>query len=607
MNSPSNLDTLWVIVCAFLVFMMQFGFAMLETGCARSKNTINVAMKNLADSTFGFFFFWLVGFGLMFGLDSGGLIGTSHFMIAGRDYSLTAFFFFQAMFATTSATIVSGAVAERMKFNGYVLLSIAVTAIIYPIFGHWAWGEGGWLKAIGFVDFAGSTVVHSVGAWIGLAGAIILGPRIGRFHKSRPNYFSPSNHNVIVFGTLMLWFAWFGFNAGSLLRFGPEVATILLNTLLSAAAGGIAAYLCCLFMHGKVGVEPFSFGIIAGLVGITAGCAEFDAPLAVFIGLMSAPIMLICEQLLQRLRIDDPLSVVAIHGCVGVWGTMSVGLFAPLPQAMTRLHYIGVQASGVVAAFGLAFSLGLLFFSALKASNILRVRKRYEVLGLNVTEHAARLPWVETIESIIRIMRTGQFNNKIHEERGTEVGIVARFFNYLLGTLSERQNELVTNNRNLQSQAQIDSLTKVLNRHGLKEIIGRKTSRNEEFTVVMIDIDHFKQINDNYGHNIGDLILKEISTLIQTRIRATDTFSRWGGEEFVLVIDSIDQTVAGEIAEKLREVVETHQFYNNIPVTCSFGICSPQQSQTAFETLLEKADKALYQAKEAGRNQICCY
>jgi Amt family ammonium transporter len=607
MNSPSNLDTLWVIVCAFLVFMMQFGFAMLETGCARSKNTINVAMKNLADSTFGFFFFWLVGFGLMFGLDSGGLIGTSHFMIAGRDYSLTAFFFFQAMFATTSATIVSGAVAERMKFNGYVLLSIAVTAIIYPIFGHWAWGEGGWLKAIGFVDFAGSTVVHSVGAWIGLAGAIILGPRIGRFHKSRPNYFSPSNHNVIVFGTLMLWFAWFGFNAGSLLRFGPEVATILLNTLLSAAAGGIAAYLCCLFMHGKVGVEPFSFGIIAGLVGITAGCAEFDAPLAVFIGLMSAPIMLICEQLLQRLRIDDPLSVVAIHGCVGVWGTMSVGLFAPLPQAMTRLHYIGVQASGVVAAFGLAFSLGLLFFSALKASNILRVRKRYEVLGLNVTEHAARLPWVETIESIIRIMRTGQFNNKIHEERGTEVGIVARFFNYLLGTLSERQNELVTNNRNLQSQAQIDSLTKVLNRHGLKEIIGRKTSRNEEFTVVMIDIDHFKQINDNYGHNIGDLILKEISTLIQTRIRATDTFSRWGGEEFVLVIDSIDQTVAGEIAEKLRKVVETHQFYNNIPVTCSFGICSPQQSQTAFETLLEKADKALYQAKEAGRNQICCY
>jgi Amt family ammonium transporter len=327
--------------------------------------------------------------------------------------------------------------------------------------------------------------------------------------------------------------------------------------------------------------------------------------MAVIIGLLSAPIMLISESLLLRMKIDDPLSVVAIHGCVGVWGTLSVGFFAPLPQAMSRLHFIAVQASGVFAAFLLAFTLGLFFFFALRVCRMLRVRKRHEVLGLNVTEHDARLPWVETIESIVSIMRSGQFNNKVHEERGTEVGIVARFFNYLLGTLNQRQNELVSSNQNLRSQVRIDPLTKVLNRRGLMEKIGRKISKNIEFSVVMIDIDHFKQINDNHGHNVGDLVLKEMAILINDRIRATDTFSRWGGEEFILLLDNADLNHASEVAEFLRRTVEKHQFFKSIPVTCSFGICTPRHPKTAFETLLENADKALYRAKSMGRNQVC--
>jgi Amt family ammonium transporter len=605
MNLNLALDSLWIILCAFLVFMMQFGFAMVETGCARSKNTINVAMKNLADSTFGFFFYWIIGFGLMFGLDKGGFIGTTHFMIDGHDPSLTGFFFFQAMFATTAATIVSGAVAERMKFNGYVLSSIAVTAVIYPLFGHWAWGDGGWLKNMGFIDFAGSTVVHSVGAWIGLAGAIVLGPRIGRFRSGRPNYFAPSNHNVIVFGALMLWFAWFGFNAGSLLSFGPQVSSILLNTLLSGATGGIGAYLISLVLYGKVGVEHFSFGIIAGLVGITAGCAEFTAPAAAIIGLISALIMFICEWLLLKIMIDDPLSVVSIHGCVGAWGTIAVGMFAPLPQSVTRLDFIKVQFIGILAAFALAFSLGILFFSILKVCKTLRVRKKHEVLGLNVTEHGAKLPWVETIESIIRIMRSGQFNNKIHEERGTEVGIVARFFNYLLGILSERQKELVSSNLNLRSQAQVDPLTKILNRRGLMERIKQKTSLNKDFSIIIVDIDHFKKVNDNYGHTVGDTVLKEISQLFTRKIRSSDTVARWGGEEFILLVDSVELDMANEIAEKLREAVEDHQFTDAGKITCSFGVCSPKRPQTPFENLLHQADKALYRAKDGGRNQVC--
>ncbi len=605
MNSHSALDYHWVIISAFLVFMMQLGFAMVETGCVRSKNTINVAMKNLADTTFGFFFFWLIGFALMFGTDIGGITGAAFFMIDGRDHDLASFFFFQAMFATTAATIVSGAVAERMKFNGYVISAILVTSFIYPIFGHWAWGDGGWLKEMGFVDFAGSTVVHSVGAWVGLAGAIVLGPRLGRFHHRQVRYFAPGNHNFIVFGVLILWFAWFGFNAGSLLSFGPQVSAILLNTLISGAGGGISAYLISLLINHRVGVELFSFGIIAGLVGITAGCAEFNSSQAALVGFMSSLVMLTCDRLLLKLRIDDPLSVVAIHGCVGVWGTLAVGLFGAPPASLGRLDFIVVQGTGILAAFAFSLSCGLLLFLALKSANALRVSKRDEVLGLNITEHQAKLPWVETIESIIRIMRSGNIYRKIHEERGTEVGVVARFFNYLLGALHNRQVELISSNRNLQTQAHIDTLTKILNRRGLNSEIARKMSAGDEFSIIVLDIDHFKRINDTYGHNIGDAVLIELATLIQKNLRREDLFARWGGEEFVILLPTGHHETLISKAESLRKIIEFHAFETVRSITCSFGIATSEPCQKPFEQLFEEADCALYQAKNTGRNRVC--
>lgn len=604
MNAHNALDYHWVIISAFLVFMMQLGFALVETGCVRSKNTINVAMKNLADVTFGFIFFWLVGFGLMFGLDYDGLVGTSFFMIDGKEHSVTSFFFFQAMFATTAATIVSGAVAERMKFNGYVLSAIFVTAFIYPIFGHWAWGDGGWLKMMGFVDFAGSTVVHSMGAWVGLAGAIILGPRLGKFHSGSARYFSPSNHNFIVFGVFVLWFAWFGFNAGSLLSFGPDVSSILLNTLLSAAAGGMCAYLISLFVNRMVGVELFSFGIIAGLVGVTAGCAAFTAQQSILVGFIAAIVMFFGERLMLVLRVDDPLSVVAVHGFAGIWGTLAVGLFASVPEGLTRLLFVQVQVTGIIAAFALSFSGGLLLFSLLRLANALRVSKRDEVLGLNVTEHQAKLPWVETVESIIRIMRTGTLHKKIYEERGTEVGIVARFFNYLLDRLHDKQDELTTSNRNLRTQINIDTLTRVFNRRGLLENVKIGTANDKDYSIIIIDIDHFKKINDTYGHNIGDSVLQELALLIKSQVRSEDVFGRWGGEEFVLLAETTDPELAQKIAEKIRASVESHQFKNVTSVTCSFGVCCPEQHQTPFDSLFEFADKALYRAKNMGRNQV---
>ena len=605
MNSHSALDYHWVIISAFLVFMMQLGFAMIETGCVRSKNTINVAMKNLADTTFGFFFFWLVGFALMFGTDLHGLTGSSYFMIAGDNNEVTSFFFFQAMFATTAATIVSGAVAERMKFNGYVLIAILVTAFIYPIFGHWAWGDGGWLKSMGFVDFAGSTVVHSVGAWVGLAGAIVLGPRLGKFHRATPRYFAPGNHNFIVFGVLILWFAWFGFNAGSLLSFGPKVSAILLNTLISGAGGGIGAYLISLLINRLVSVELFSFGIIAGLVGITAGCAEFNAPQAVLVGFASSAIMCLSERLLLKIHIDDPLSVVAVHGFVGVWGTMAVGLFGTLPPHLTRLEFITVQATGVIAAFAFSFSCGLLLFYFLRQTHALRVTKKDEVLGLNITEHQARLPWVETIESIIRIMRSGNMYKKIHEERGTEVGVVARFFNYLLGALHNRQVELISSNRNLKSQAHLDALTKTLNRRGFHDKVALLKAARKTFSIIVFDIDHFKKINDTFGHNTGDSVLRELANLVNSNLSCDEIFARWGGEEFVILLPIQNEQAVTAKAEHLRKIIETHDFATVHTLTCSFGAANFQHQRDSFEKIFADADNALYRAKNSGRNQVC--
>ena len=605
MESSLDIDILWVVVCAFLVFLMQLGFSFVETGAVRSKNTINVAMKNLIDTVFGIIFFWLIGFGLMFGLSSNGLVGTDLFAIDGTNMQVNSFFFFQSMFAATAVTIISGAVAERMKFNGYIIVAMVVTGLIYPIFGHWAWNEGGWLNRIGFTDFAGSTVVHSMGAWVGLAGAIILGPRLGRYSKDKVKQFALSNHNFIVFGVFILMFAWFGFNGGSLLEFNDKAALVLTNTLIGAVFGGLAGWVLSLFSKNKVDVEIFAFGIIAGLVGITAGADQFSTYQSAFVGFGATIVMYISDQLLaRRFLIDDPLSVVSIHGFAGVWGTLMVGLFAAIPVGLSRAEFVLVQVVGIGAAFVFAISLGGLLFYTLLKFQLLRVRKKHEVLGLNVSEHNAKLPWVETVESIIDIMKTGNASKKVHEERGTEVGIVARFFNYLLNALQAEQLELRKSNRHLEQKAHIDKLTQILNRHGLEKVLESKHPYKDGMCLIVIDIDKFKSINDTHGHAVGDSVIKELSGVIADNTRDGDVLARWGGEEFVVVVYTHALSTAEKIAEKLRASVEGFDFTTVGRVTASFGVSHPRDKSYSFDRLFEHADQALYAAKAAGRNRV---
>ena len=600
----SEINLLWILLSSFLVFLMQFGFSLIETGTVRTKNTINVAMKNLIDTIFSVVFFWLIGFGLMFGTDSFGLIGTDKFLIDGTNLELNAIFLFQSMFAATAITIISGAVAERIKFNGYIVVAILVTAFIYPVVGHWAWNSQGWLAQLGFIDFAGSTVVHSVGAWVGLAGTLILGPRLGKFKNGGIKYFAPSNHNFIVFGVFILFFAWFGFNGGSLLAFKLQVTSILMNTLISAVFGGVGAWCISLIFKDKLRVEILSFGIIAGLVGITAGCNNLTLYESAFVGFISTFIMHFSDLFLtKKLKIDDPLSAVSIHGFVGAWGTIAVGLFAVPVDGMSRIDFVTIQTIGVFSAFIFSFSLGLILFLLLYKLKLLRVRKKHEVLGLNTSEHNARLPWVETIESIIGIMKTGNIQKKVYEERDSEVGIVARFFNILLDSMREQNTKLSTSNKNLHQKAYFDTLTKVLNRSGLFEKI-HKELQHKNYCIAILDIDKFKIINDTYGHDVGDKVLKELATLISSKIRTDDIFARWGGEEFLLIIENNNLAIAQSICEKIRKEVENFNFTTVDKLTISLGVSTYKSNNQSFDDVLKNADKALYDAKNSGRNRV---
>lgn len=439
----THLTIIWIIVSASLVLFMQAGFTALESGLTRAKNTINVAVKNITDFILSVLIFWAVGFGLMFGADVHGWMGSSGFGLNGLDQPMDyAIFVFQATFAGTAATIVSGAVAERIRFLAYALVSIVVTGWIYPVSGHWVWGDGGWLAELGMVDFAGSTVVHSLGGWVGLAGAIVLGPRLGRFNPDGSDNKIPGHSLVLaVVGVLVLWFGWFGFNGGSTLSADPSVARIIANTLLAAAAGGVGCFLLSLVLsRGEVHIEKLLNGIIGGLVGITAGCAMVAPTAAVAIGLSAGIVAYFAEWLLVRvLRVDDPVNAIPTHAFCGAWGTLVLAFAAPASALPTGDPWaqFGVQLLGVGVVFAWGFGCGLVLFWLLRGIDFLRVSPDAEQSGLNVHEHGASSGFLETMEIMHNIASAQQAGNgdltrRVPVEIGSEAGELALIFNRFL-------------------------------------------------------------------------------------------------------------------------------------------------------------------------------
>jgi ammonium transporter, Amt family len=416
------LDTVWVLVAGFLVFFMNAGFCMLETGFCRSKNAVNLLAKNLIVFGLSTLAFWVVGFGLMFG-DGNPLFGASGFLLQGADNSpavddayrgtysalawagvpLNAKFFFQLAFAGTAATIVSGAVAERIKFLAFFIFSLLLVGLLYPVTGHWVWGDG-MLSNLGFYDFAGSTVVHSVGGWSALIGAIVLGPRLGRF-QARPVAMPGHNLSISALGCLILWLGWFGFNPGSTMAADPfAISHIVVTTNIAAALGGLAATVTSWIYLSKPDLSMIINGVLAGLVSVTASCAYVNLGSAALIGLVGGVIVVFSVTLLDALKIDDPVGAVSVHLVCGVWGTLALGLFSATPGVYAwydetsgplaglfmggGIQQLLIQVLGIAAvgAFTVAFS--LVCWLTLRATVGIRVSEAEEIQGLDLGEHA---------------------------------------------------------------------------------------------------------------------------------------------------------------------------------------------------------------------------
>ncbi len=442
-------DLLWMLLCAGLVFLMQAGFMCLESGLTRSKNSINVAVKNIADFGVSVALFWAFGYGIMFGISHTGLIGTSDFFPSAETErsSTIVFFLYQAMFCGTATTIISGAVAERLKFSAYLIIATLVSGIIYPIFGHWAWNDAGWLKQLGFIDFAGSTVVHSVGDWVSLATLILIGARQGRFHPSGTvNKIQGTNLPFAVLGALLLWVGWLGFNGGSTLALNDRVPGIILNTVLSGVAGMLTATLYSQWHYGRIEVEELINGSIAGLVAITACCHLVATPLAVIVGGTGAMVAQLVSHSLKRWGIDDAVDAVAVHGGAGVWGTLCVALFGQLELMATdfnRISQLGVQLLGIAVVWFWAFGFTWVLLKLLNFLFALRVSPEAEELGLNVSEHQAKTDTYELFQIMDLQARTHDLSLRVPVDSFTEIGHIATRYNQVMDALQKNHQHSV--------------------------------------------------------------------------------------------------------------------------------------------------------------------
>ena len=442
------IDSFWLLISSGLIFMMQPGFMCLEAGLIRAKNSTNIAIKNFVDFGISVLLFWAIGYGLMFGTTHQGWIGTNNFLMPLEvNPERASFFIFQVMFCSTAITIISGAVAERLRFPAYLLITCVTSGLIYPIFGHWAWNgfatplHTGWLRHLGFVDFSGSTVVHSIGGWVALAALLVLGPRQGRFPPHSPAQIIPaSNLPLSVLGTFLIWVGWLGFNGGNTLMFDDRVAGILGHTVMAGATGMIVALVLGWWLRGAPDVPMLINGSLGGLVGVTASCHVITTAQSVIIGAVAAAIVVACDRFLESLRIDDAVGAVAVHTGAGIWGTLAVALFGNLELMgldMSRWQHLQVQLLGIATAFLWGFVLPYLLFRTINTWFPFRVSAAQEESGLNSSEHNIR----EEIQDLFQVMeRQAQAQDlslRVPVEPFTEVGRIAQRYNQVMDALQE--------------------------------------------------------------------------------------------------------------------------------------------------------------------------
>jgi Amt family ammonium transporter len=444
----SKIDIVWVLTASALVFMMQAGFCCLESGSVRSKNSINVAAKNFADFCISAGVFWFAGFALMFGASHNGLVGTEGFLFSLTDPKSATFFVFQLMFCGTATTIVSGAIAERARYTGYLLISLIVAFPIYPLFGHWAWGgafggDPGWLVALGFVDFAGGTVVHSVAGWVSLAAVLVIGPRTGRF-DGPGNPFRSHSLPLAAFGVFIIWVGWIGFNGGSTLAATDKVPHVVLNTVIAGAFGGLGAMLLGPITMKRLDVPTMLNGALAGLVAITPAAHCVSTAGAVLLGAVGGGLCVLTSLLLDRMKIDDVVYAFPVHGVAGVWGTMAIAFLgdpAALGTGLDRWGQFVAQGTGVLTAAVWAFGGSYILLSLINHIIPLRVSPEAERIGLNVSEHNQSTEQLDILRSMELQRLTGDYSRPIPVEPNSDIGDIARQYNLVLENLYSAKME----------------------------------------------------------------------------------------------------------------------------------------------------------------------
>lgn len=558
MGDTTRIDLLWVLLCAGQVLFMQAGFCLLESGLTRAKNSINVAAKNLADFCVASLCFWVCGFGLMFGPTCRGWFGSTPMMAAENvDSRLLSFFLFQLVFCATATTIVAGAAAERLKFRGYLIVCVLISGLIYPISGHWVWGgaivdsQSGWLENLGFVDFAGSTVVHGVGAWVSLAVILIIGPRLGRFSPGRKTIRASSLPSAVL-GVIVLWFGWLGFNGGSTLTLNETVPLILVNTCLSAAAGGSVCLAISVLMRKQLDIGPAINGVISGLVAITACCHVVMPNQAILIGALAGLICIAATKLLAGARLDDVVGAIAAHGFAGIWGTLCVAIFGDaelLPWGHDRYYQLGIQCIGVLTIFAWSLGVSLIVLSIINRFSPLRVSHKDEYRGLNLTEHDASTDLIDLLGGMDRHHRSGTFTGKVAEEPFTEVGQIATMYNRVISRVeAEMESRQIAEKRYRQIyedcvegiyQSNLDGTFLNAN-DAMVRLLGYDDLNSLRNCDALTIVDHYVDTTRR-DQFVDRILLESVLSDFRSKIRTRSGDERWISENARIVRDQYGQ------------------------------------------------------------------
>ncbi len=609
-----SVDALWLMICVIALMFMQLGFCQLEMGYARSKNTINVVIKNTLDLAITLLAYVFIGYSIATGTSYLGLIGIPNTgLIPDILTSLSSpediiRILISSLFCATAVTIISGAAAERITFSAYLLCSVFMAAVIFPIISHWIWNDGtgtgqpGWLNRLGFQDFSGATVVHSVGGWAALAAVICLGPRAGRFSsdKSQKNDpIRPGNIPQIACGTLILWMAWIGFNGVGYFAFNDKIPLIIFNTFLSGSAALMTGVVFSYFKTGKVNALVMMNCGLGGLVISTGACHMMSPAAAVILGIVAAMTVIGCDAILKYYEIDDVVGAIPVHLGCGIMGTLSVVLFVDYRKVQVHEQLL-VQAAGILSTGFLVFGSTWLLFKVADRCMSTRVSREDEEIGLNVAIHDAYTPMLDVL---VQMSKHAVHNNEFHEpipvSSQEEAGHIATFYNALLKKTDKLQNQNQQLSHKIFVQKDRDPLTQSLTRKSWLEkliLALHEAARGDLVTVILVDIKGFRLINQEHGEGIADALLQHVHKAMQSYTPVEGYTGRLEGDRFAMLLSDTSLLQAETIAERLTNTINDEPFFysdRKIPVAVRFSIASPQNGedeQALLRRLIENLD-----------------